>query len=161
MTDAECSEGSGVRNERRGHEKVALEILDVVQRRLLLVLVRLPSPALEREKRLTKAFQVHYLLACGCCECCLCIFGYITMLISSGKFNDLITHTDTQKEKLTVSSVQIKLRSPPIPHMQPDIWTDTELLALKPTSGCPSFPLLPFSSRRRSKGFHQSGRGST
>ena len=49
MTDAEFSEGSVVGNERRGHEKVALEILDVVQRRLLLVIVRLPSPALERE----------------------------------------------------------------------------------------------------------------
>ena len=49
MTDAEFSEGWAVGNERRGHEKVALEVLDVVQRRLLLVVVRLSSPALERE----------------------------------------------------------------------------------------------------------------
>lgn len=43
VTDTECSEELVVGNERRGHEKVAFEVLDVVQRRLLLVLVRLPS----------------------------------------------------------------------------------------------------------------------
>ncbi len=127
MTDTECSEGWVVGNERGGHEKVALKILDVVQRRLLLVPVRLPSSTLEWEQRLTKTFQVRYLLVCGCCECCLYVFVYITMSISSGNFNEIAT----QRERRTRSSVHIELRSPPIPHMQPDIWTDTEVLAVE------------------------------
>ena len=90
MTDTECSEGRVVGNERRSQEEVTLKILDVVERRLLLVVVRFPSPTLEREQRSTETLQVGYLLVCGCCEYCLCIFVYKTMSSSSGKFSDNI-----------------------------------------------------------------------
>ena len=90
MADTECSEGWVVGNERGCQEEVALKIPDVVERRLLLVVVRFPSPALEREQWPTETLQVGYFLVCGCCEYCLCIFVYKTMSSSSGKFSDNI-----------------------------------------------------------------------
>ena len=48
MTDTERMESWVLGDERGCDDKIAFEILDVVRWRLLLVLVRLPSFALER-----------------------------------------------------------------------------------------------------------------
>jgi hypothetical protein len=97
-TDTECLEGWVVGHEQGGHEKVAFDILDVVQRRLLLVLVCLPSPTVEREQRSTKTFHVSYFLACGCCESYLCVFVYITMLSISS--DDMTTKSERETYKV-------------------------------------------------------------
>lgn len=54
MADAEMTEGRVPGDERRRDEEIAVQVLDVIRRRLLLVLVSFPPYALERQQRSTE-----------------------------------------------------------------------------------------------------------
>ena len=57
MADAEMAEG-GVRGDKgRRDEEIAVQVLDVVRRRLILVLVAFPPLAPERQEQLTELLQ--------------------------------------------------------------------------------------------------------
>jgi len=54
MADAEMTEGRVSGDEGRRDEEIAVQVLDVIRRRLLLVLVNSPPHALERQQRSTE-----------------------------------------------------------------------------------------------------------
>ena len=58
MADAEMTEGGVPGDEGRRDEEITVQVLDVVRRRLLLVLVTFPPLAPERQERLTELLQI-------------------------------------------------------------------------------------------------------
>ena len=58
MADAEMAEGGVPGDKGRRGEKIAVQVLDVVRRRLILVLVAFPPLALERQEQLTGLLQI-------------------------------------------------------------------------------------------------------
>ena len=58
MADAEMTEGGVPGDEGRRDEEIAVQVLDVVRRRLILVLVAFPPIATERQEQLTGLLQI-------------------------------------------------------------------------------------------------------
>ena len=58
MADAEMTKGAVPGDEGRRDEEIAVQVLDVVRRRVILVLVTLPPFAPEWQERLAKVLQI-------------------------------------------------------------------------------------------------------
>jgi hypothetical protein len=70
MVDAEMTESWVSGNEWRRDEEIAVQVLDVVRRRLLLVPITFSPHALERQQRLTEPLQIsQFLVGCAYERC--------------------------------------------------------------------------------------------
>ena len=81
MADAEMTKGRVPGDQGRCNAKIVIQDLDVIRRRLFLVLVHFPPYALERKKRSTKILQISSFLDGSSDECYFGTFIYSYRLV--------------------------------------------------------------------------------